>query len=85
MMFVTKIAAPLPSNTAALLLTSPERMRMSRRTADNVLSVVIAASSTQDAYLPSRVDLVSRSGFSPISTTTSSSSRAISGQRGTTV
>ena len=43
MMFVTKIAAPLPSSTAALLLTSPEMMRASNRTADNVLSTVMAA------------------------------------------
>jgi hypothetical protein len=31
MMLVTKIAPPLPNKTAALLLTSPERMRMSSR------------------------------------------------------
>ena len=86
MMFVTKIAAPLPSSTAALLLTSPEMMRTSSRTADNVLSTVMAASSTQVAYLPNRVrrdhdEWVDRRS----STTSSSPSRTSSGQRGTTV
>ena len=73
MMLVTKMAAPLPNRTAALLLTSPEMMRMSSKTADSVLSIVIAASSTQVAYLPCRVERVSFTGFSHNSTTRSNS------------
>ena len=56
MMLVTKIAAPLPSNSAGSLLTSPEMMRMSNTMADSVLSTVIAPSNTQVAYLPRSVE-----------------------------
>ena len=85
MMFVTKIAAPLPSSTDALLLTSPEMMRTSKRTADNVLSRVIAPSSTQVAFLPIRVRRVMTRGLIASRATRSRPSSRSSGQRRTTV
>ena len=85
MMFVTKIAAPLPSRMAALLLTSPEMMRTSNSTADSVLSMVIAAKSPQVTYLPTRVRRVIKRGLIASSARSSRPSNSSSGQRGTTV
>ena len=85
MMFVTKMAAPLPSRTAALLLTSPVRMRTSSTIADPVLSMVIAASSTQVAHLPKRVRRDMTHGFIASNATIRRASRTSSGHRGTTV
>ena len=57
------MAAPLPSSTAALLLTSPLRMRLARTTADAVLSTVMAAVRIRLAHLPIVVGRDSRTGL----------------------
>ncbi len=85
MMLVTKMAAPLPSRTAELLLTSPVTIARSSLKADSVLSTAIAASSTQLTYFPVTVERVRRTGLMTTSTRTRAISRDINGQRGTSV
>src|SRR3954471_2089666 len=59
---VTKIAAPPPSRTAALLLISPLRMGLARTTADALLSTVIAAVRIRLAHRPAVVGREIRTG-----------------------
>ena len=65
MMLVTKIAAPLPSRHRGLVADlTGEDANVQQDAPTACCRCVIAASSTQVAYLPSRVERVSRSGFS---------------------